>query len=230
MKVVLLPGMDGSGLLFEGFVAALGAATLVVSYPPDEPLGYEQLEAFVQRKLPVAEPYILLGESFSGPIAIALAAKGLPGLKAIVLVCTFARMRPPRAPPFLNAWFERLPFWKLPVALSARGLFGRFDGAAVRASLTRAIAGVEPMVWRIRMRCVLNVDVTPQLERIRVPILYLRAAEDRVVPTRASELIARVNPQVRLVTVPGPHALLQTNPQACAAALRAFAHGNGLEL
>ena len=230
MRVVLLPGMDGSGLLFDGFVSALGAKTLVVSYPRDQALGYEQLEAFVQRMLPVDEPYLLLGESFSGPLAIALAAKGLPGLRAVVLVCTFARLRPPRAPALLHALFERLPFWKLPVAVGARGLFGRFDGAAVRASLAQAIEGVQPAVWRMRLRSVLNVDVTQQLERIRVPMLYLRASDDRVVPARASELISRSHSHVRVVTVDGPHALLQTNPVACAAAVRQFAKGNGLEL
>jgi pimeloyl-ACP methyl ester carboxylesterase len=222
--------MDGSGLLFDGFVSALGAKTLVVSYPREQPLGYEQLEAFVQRKLPVDEPYVLLGESFSGPIAIALAAKGLPGLKAVVLVCTFAQMRRPRAPAFLHALIERLPFWRIPVALGARGLFGRFDGAAVRARLAQAIEGVQPSVWRMRLRSVLNVDVTPQLERIRVPVLYLRASEDRVVPARAAELISQRHAHVRIATVDGPHALLQTNPGDCAAALRAFAKGNGLEL
>lgn len=230
MKVVLLPGMDGSGTLFKDFDSALQAQTLVIPYPRDQPLGYEQLEAFVQQRLPVGEPYIVLGESFSGPIAIALAAKGLPGLRAAVLVCTFARLRPPRAPTFLHSWFERLPFWKIPVALGARGLFGRFDSAEVRTRLAKAIDGVQPDVWRMRMRSVLNVDVTQQLERIRVPVLYLRAADDRVVPLRAFEIMSRVNPQIRLVTVAGPHALLQTNPQACAAALRAFAKANGLEL
>lgn len=230
MVIVLLPGMDGSGLLFKEFIAELGLRALVVSYPREQPLGYEQLEAYVQRMLPAEEPYILLGESFSGPIAIALAAKGLPGLRAIVLVCTFARLRPRRAPTFLHAWFERLPFWKIPVALGARGLFGRFDSASVRSSLMRAIDGVQPAVWRMRMRSVLNVDVTPQLERIRVPVLYLRATDDRVVPAKASALIVRSHPAARLVDVAGPHALLQTNPQGCADALRAFAKAHGLDL
>ena len=228
--VVLLPGMDGSGTLFGDFKTALAAKTLIVSYPKDQPLGYEQLEALVQRALPASEPYILLGESFSGPIAIALAAKGVPGLRGVILVCTFARLRPPRAPTFLHALFERLPFWKLPVALGARGLFGRFDSSEMRANLMRAIEGVSPDVWRSRMRSVLNVDVTPQLERVGVPILYLRASHDRVVPAKAVALISRINPRVRVVTIDGPHALLQSNPVACATAVRAFAKTFGAVL
>lgn len=61
--IVLLPGMDGTGALFSEFVAALppGAETLVVSYPPDQAMGYAELEAFVSAKLP-AGTFILLGE------------------------------------------------------------------------------------------------------------------------------------------------------------------------
>jgi hypothetical protein len=76
VTLVLLPGMDGTGTLFEPFVAALGHefAVKVVDYPRAEPLGYEQLELFATAALPSEGPLILLGESFSGPIAVALAA------------------------------------------------------------------------------------------------------------------------------------------------------------
>ena len=44
VTLVLLPGMDGSGALFADFIAALGdgIAPLVLSYPPDRPLGYQE--------------------------------------------------------------------------------------------------------------------------------------------------------------------------------------------
>ena len=65
--IVLLPGMDGTGTQFAEFIAALprGMKTVVVSYAPDQALGYEELETIVRKRLP-SEPFLLLGESFSG--------------------------------------------------------------------------------------------------------------------------------------------------------------------
>lgn len=41
--IVLLPGMDGSGALFSDFTSTIAAKTVVVSYPHDLPLHYEEL-------------------------------------------------------------------------------------------------------------------------------------------------------------------------------------------
>jgi len=92
-RLVLLPGMDGSGFFFRDFIAALRPAVepTVMRYPVDRGLGYLELEALVRDALPCDEPFVLVGESFSGPIAIALASSYPPGLIAVVLVCTFAR-------------------------------------------------------------------------------------------------------------------------------------------
>src|SRR5262245_7139152 len=117
--------MDGSGLLFDEFVSELGYRSIIISYPTDEPLRYEELEQHVRRRLPTDEPLILLAESFSGPLAIAIAASPPPQLKAIVLVCTFARL----PVPFAFLWVKPiglLPLWRTPTSLTARILFGRF--------------------------------------------------------------------------------------------------------
>jgi pimeloyl-ACP methyl ester carboxylesterase len=228
--VVLLPGMDGSGTLFDAFVAALGSKSIVVSYPPDRALGYEQLESLVESALPSDEPYVLLAESFSGPIAISLASKSRPGLQAVVLVCTFAKLRRNRTSRFLHTLFASFPFWRLPVLFGSAALLGRFNSAVLRSKLSIAIRGVSPAVWRCRLRSVLNVDVTSHLQRIQVPVLYLRASDDRVVSAAASALISRINARAKVVAIEGPHALLQTNPTACASAIRVFAQHAGIAL
>lgn len=73
--LVLLPGMDGTGELFRPLLEVIGTAwpVNVVSYPVGEVLSYEQLVDHAQSCLP-GGPLILLGESFSGPIAATLAA------------------------------------------------------------------------------------------------------------------------------------------------------------
>lgn len=68
--LVLLPGMDGTGLLFEPIVAALApeVQSIVVTYPDET----AQLCAARTDRTSGStnRPTIRLGESFSGPIAI----------------------------------------------------------------------------------------------------------------------------------------------------------------
>jgi pimeloyl-[acyl-carrier protein] methyl ester esterase len=221
--------MDGSGALFEGFASELKAASLVVSYPTDRPLGYVELEEVVLAALPKTEPFILLAESFSGPIAVSLAAKRPPQLRALVLVCSFAKA-PLAVPTFVQKFFARLPFWRAPLAVAAKLLLGRYRSKAVEGKLEQSIRAVPPQVWHARLRAVLGVDLTTDLCRIQVPVLYLRASEDRVVFSSASEVICRDVSRAKVVEIEGPHFLLQAKPKESAAAIRAFANEHGLAL
>jgi pimeloyl-ACP methyl ester carboxylesterase len=174
--------MDGSGLFFDEFVSKLEGRSIVVSYPPAQPLGYERLGQHVRSRLPSDEPFVLLAESFSGPLAIALAANPPPQLKALVLVCTFARLPVPSLVSRLARRFVGLlPLWRAPTSLAARMLLGRFRSEAKESLLRRAIGTVTPEVWKARLKAVLSADETSSLCRIGVPVLYLRASEDRVV-------------------------------------------------
>jgi pimeloyl-[acyl-carrier protein] methyl ester esterase len=216
--IVLLPGMDGSGLLFADFINALAprVEAKVVAYPPDRPLTYPQLAALVRTELPNDRPFILLGESFSGPIAVTLAASQPPGLRALVLVCSFVRS-PARLPLVLQRWLAALPVRMVPIRLAAAILLGRFATARLRELLGQAVHAVAPEVWRTRLAAVVSVNVEQELRRIGVPVLYLRARQDRVVPRFASELISRCLPSVRIVDLESPHFMLQAKPAESAA-------------
>ena len=86
--LILLPGLDGTGKRFADFIRVLmpGIDTQIVSYPTDLPLGYAELERRVCDELPGDRSFVLLGESFSGPIAIRIAVAPPPGLKGVILL------------------------------------------------------------------------------------------------------------------------------------------------
>lgn len=65
MKLVLLPGMDGTGLLFKEFRSCYEGESLIISLPTDTHQGYQSLAMAIEKQLP-QEDYILLAESFSG--------------------------------------------------------------------------------------------------------------------------------------------------------------------
>ena len=223
VALILLPGMDGSGLLFSGFIAALGGDTapLVLSYPTGQALDYKGLADFARRQLPSGQPYVLLAESFSGPVAIALAARRPPGLIGLVLSCTFAR----NPVPMLRHCAGLIPF--LPVSsrlagLAAPFLLGRHATPALREELRGALDRLEPAVLRARMRAVLAVDYSSLMQSVAVPVLYLQAAQDRVVSRASARHIVSLLPSAKLVSLRGPHLLLQAQPAAAAGAVRAF--------
>ena len=93
ITVVILPGMDGTGIELTDFVAALAPEleAIVVTYPNDRPMDYAGHEAVARPSLPIDRPFVLLGESYSGPIAISIAASAPPRLIGLVLCCSFAR-------------------------------------------------------------------------------------------------------------------------------------------
>ncbi len=65
----------------------------IVAYPEQVHLSFQQLEELVVRELPTSGKYVVIAESFSGPIALQLAHRGLNGLAAVVFVSSFAYRR-----------------------------------------------------------------------------------------------------------------------------------------
>ncbi|MGW8394805.1 alpha/beta fold hydrolase [Pseudoduganella sp. HUAS MS19] len=218
--LVLLPGMDGTGELFEPFIAALGDEfeVRVVRYPGDHCGGYDVLEEIARASIPGDRPYVMLGESFSGPIAISIAAASPGQLQGLVLCCTFAR-NPRPALAALKRFAGTLPLKMLPA--------GWLVPPQMRAAFKRTLDQVTTPALRARMRAVLSVDVCARLAACEVPVLYLRAARDRLVPRAAAELIADIQPAGRTVEFDTPHFLLQTAPEQAAREVAAFARLNG---
>jgi pimeloyl-ACP methyl ester carboxylesterase len=221
--LVLLPGMDGTGDLFAPFVAAMQGEfrCVVVRYPSGEVLDYDALEAVVRTALPQDEPYVLLGESFSGPIAVSLAASAPVHLKGLILCCSFVRNPRPMLS-CLRLAVPALPVSLLPVHAIARMLLHPLSTPALCQSVAQSVKQVSPSALRARLKAVLTVDVSEKLAACAVPVLYLQARHDRVVPGSAAQDIARLVPAVQTARLPAPHFLLQTMPSQAAVAVRSF--------
>lgn len=227
MVLILLPGMDGTGDLFAPFVEAFGPAQRVriVRYPTSELLGYSELEAVARAALPSEEPYVLLAESFSGPIAIALAAARPAQLRGLILCCTFAT-NPHPAFAWLRGMIGILPM-RPPMKVLEALLCGRFSKPTLRAALAAALQRVSPAVFRARLAAVLEVNVVSELQAVHLPVLYLRATEDRVVPARSSRFVIAHCPHAKMVELVAPHFLLQAVPDQAATAVAKFMHELG---
>lgn len=222
--LVVLPGMDGTGLLLRDFVSAMGTEfrVKVLSYPLAEPLGYAELESRLLAELPTTDFFFLLGESFGGPLAVALAAKRPVGLLGLVLCASFVRY--PISALRAFALLARLaPIRAAPLFALSWLMLGNWSTPALRTNLAGSLAVVSSAAMRARLESALRVDVSELLKTIDVPLLYLRAANDRIVPKSAGDWIISQSPRANLLEIMGPHLLLQASPEASAQIVRRFA-------
>jgi pimeloyl-[acyl-carrier protein] methyl ester esterase len=222
--LVVLPGLDGTATLHTEFVASVSPAfdsVAVVPYPGDKALGYAALEALVRAQLPPTSPFVLLGESFSGPIALSIAANPPPNLVGLVLSTTFAKTPVPLLSP-LSALTRIAPVRALPPSVLSWLLLGRWVTPQLEASLQSALLAVSPAVLRFRAAAAIRVNVAARLSSISVPILDLRATHDRLLSAAAGRHIRSALPQCTTADIAGPHLLLQAAPIDCARAVSTF--------
>jgi len=212
MRAIVLPGLDGTGLLLDAFraPAPAGCSCEVITYPRDRVLGYGELVELVAERLP-DEPFLLIGESFSGPIAVRIAARRPHHLRALVLASSF--VTPPR-PRWLRV-FARAALFRLPVPERALAHFmlAPFATPARVRAFADTLREVAPDVLARRLREVLRVDVTSALSSVDVPMISLRGRHDRLVSPRALAALPNA------VDLDAPHAILQVAPEAAWAAL-----------
>jgi pimeloyl-ACP methyl ester carboxylesterase len=223
--LVLLPGLDGTGELFEPLLTRLDSSikTVVVRYPLDEPLGYEWLTSIARRELPATGTYVILGESFSGPIAAQLAAERSPRLVGVVLCASFVSTPMAHLQPF--EWIlDAAPVRSFAQWFGPTALFGRFQTRELRALLLRALARVPRRILIARIRAVLSANAVGPFARADVPKVYLQATEDTLVPPSSVDEICRLDPKTRVMKLVAPHGILQCVPNDAGRMLREFVH------
>jgi pimeloyl-[acyl-carrier protein] methyl ester esterase len=220
IHLVLLPGLDGTGLLFQPLLDVLptNIKPITVSYPPDKILGYDELLPIVLEHLPKTESFVLLGESFSGPLALKVAATKPNTLKGLVLCASFVRCPYPFVPRYITALIYPFMFqW-----LKGLAKINAYKGSKLAIDMLNAISQVQNQVLAHRVQEIIQVDVSQELAGCRLPILYLQGAKDFVVPKGNLRRILKTKPDVRCSRIDSSHMLLQTRPLQAVEAIRDF--------
>jgi|SRR5579884_2385635 len=225
-KLVLLPGMDGSGQLFQDLIRALPARleTITVRYPGDTYLGHSDLVELVRHHAQAAGPFLLVAESFSTPLAIQYAATNPPNLKGVVLCAGFASSPVRGSRRLAVRWFAPILFRiSAPDFAVRRWLVGADAPQTLVRAVKASIATARSQVLVQRARELLTCDVRDELRRVSVPILYLQPSTDRLVSAACGEEMQAIRPDIRAVAIDGPHLLFQREPAKSARAITAFA-------
>ncbi len=216
---MLLPGMHGDGELFSDFMKALPSdfASTALRYSNDVCLSYADHLRAVELSATEYDPSVMLGESFSSPIAIQFAAKDLPNLKALVISAGFATS-PVRGflrlvGPLLAPVLAHFPVSKIGARMMVSG---QVVPGSAPARMRAAIGAVKPKVLMDRVQSVLKCNVLEDLIKVRVPVLYLQARYDGLVNPVCLEEMKQVKPDIEVVVMDGPHMLLQCLPRQAA--------------
>ncbi len=227
--LVLLPGLEGTGNLFADFVSQLPPTltTIIGKYPTQRFHSYDQLLPFVNEIVPRETPFVLVAESFSTPLAAMFAATRPPNLLGLVMCAGFVT-NPARSWTLLARVSARRTVLQIPPPhwFLQRFVMGNNLPAALEASFREALRTVDTEVLAARLRAILDCDAREELRRTEIPLLYIQAERDRLVPPECFAGIQRIRPDATLVSIPGaPHLVLQREPKKCAEVIVSFVKG-----
>lgn len=215
MKLILLPGMDGTGKLFENFISCLSEIDCsVIPLPQSGPQDVTSLSQCIREQLP-SENFFLLAESFSGAIAAKLCEEPITNLRGMVFVGSF--LSPPNRVALSLA--RALPIKilsKLPFSIFAirKLMLGPNASDSLVEKFRNIIDTVPRETLKARFQAMQSLGSTNFSSDI--PVLYLSGSGDHLVPRSKQSEFEQNFPNVEFSILDGPHFLLQTNPEASA--------------
>lgn len=220
--LIPLPGLDGTDVLFRPLLDRLTVPASPITYPQTSPSTYSTILPHILQSLPLDQDYILLGWSFSGPLAVMAAATRPAGLKGVILAASFIRNPLPYLPSWARYVVRPLLFSHFSRFSRIKALLGGYSTPELARLLEEAHSRVPPEVMADRIRQVLSVNAESELRECPVPVLYLGAQNDRVVPRRNLRRIQQIRRDVQSVMIQGPHLALTTHPKEAASAIERF--------
>lgn len=219
----LLPGLDGTGRLYRNLIRQLDADFEIrtLAYDSRRFDGYVGLADRIAPQLPQSGDFVLIAESFAGPLAVELAARRPPGLRALILAASFISSPLP-ASRLLTRALERLPAMLPPGLLLERVLAGRGAGGELREELKTILRDIPTEILRARALAALRSDAGSMLAQLEFPVLYLAGAHDRLIGGHAGREVLRRARDAELRRIDAPHFLFQVSAAAAAAAMVDF--------
>ena len=225
--IVFMPGMDGTGLSFEplGQVLPKDVHLKVIQYPMDKLLSFEETVQCAKDQIQSdQEDIIVIAESFSGPVAIALVGSGQLKAKCLILCSTFAKSPRPVLLKVLSylplALLVRLPFPRFMLKHVVEGGEEATDLFLAMWQRVKALVPAKTLVHRLKV--ISQVDVRGWLPKLTIPCCYIQATSDRAVPASALFDFTETISDLRVKRIKGPHFILQAQPHASLTAILDF--------
>jgi len=213
MTLVLLPGLDGTEILFAPLLRSLPEwiRAVVIRYPDTGANTYEELIEHVDGEVTALGSFAILGWSFGGPLALMIANRHPSQTSGVILCATFV------TPPIpilvrLRAIVTTPVFAVVRTFRRIRYVIPGFASSELRRAKAVLWRRVGPRVLAARSRAMMTVDARCWLKTCRVPLMYLASTHDGVVPRSCRDEVIAIAPQTQVYEVNGEHLALFTNP------------------
>ena len=212
MKLILLSGMDGTGLLFANFVQKLEYEYSIVSYDSNKKQSYDELIKVVSKKIKPENSYIIIAESFSGFIAYELLKKH-KNIISVIFVASFI------SSPNRLLWFFKkyVPSSLIPLnppRFFSKLLLGKMATTQVIRDFQEVLSKVKKVVFAFRIKEMAHIVVDSQ--KINIRCSYLRPRNDILVSSNCVKIIKDKCQDFRMYNIAGSHFVLQVNPSESA--------------
>jgi len=218
LKLVLLPGLDGTGVLFQPLLSILSSEIKVQVIPlkQEAQLTYSEQAKYVA-SLIGKEEVVVLAESYSGLVAYELAKLDHVKLSHIVFVASFIG-----APSFIAPIAQFLPMnivksGFIPRKFVGKFLFGSYASEELVNLFYNSLNKVETNVIKWRLKQVVSIPEVS--EKIDIPCTYMQATQDNLVLKSSLEKFRELCSSLVVEEIDGTHFLLQTNPARSAEVL-----------
>jgi len=224
--LVLLPGLDGTEVFFRPMLSNLPdwINPVVVTFPSTGANGYDDLLPVVQAVVANHDNFYILGWSFSGPLALMVAASEPHKTQGVILCASFVRSPLPG-----RTWLRLLAvapvIGLLRIARRIPIILGNTPGDSYRRDKAETWARVPAGVLAKRIRAILDLDAHKYLRACPLRVLYLASSRDEIVSPHCGQEVIRERENALLITIDGPHLAMYTNPGAAVSAIVAFMDG-----
>lgn len=215
MKILLLPGLDGTGALFEKMKESLpdDLDVEVISYESLDGISYSEQALEISERIEGIDVYIV-GESYSGCVAYELYKLLGSRVKGIVFLASFI------SSPSLLSRLAGL----LPISLITRNLisekllylmgFSLMGCSTLTKPVFASIANADKRKLKARLRNIANVGKPSQV--VTCPVIYVRPTRDLLVSANAVKVLSEKCANFKQVLVKGGHFVALSNPVECA--------------
>lgn len=223
MKILLLPGADGTGVLFEPLLKQIEASGSDSSNIDIINLNYDKSGQLLDQALAIQAQRIenlyanqsvtIVAESYSGLLAYELLTRQNMNITRVVFVASFlstpnkiASIASTINTECLESALKFTPDW-----IWGRVLFGKWQNEYLRALFMDAMNQTPNQLLQQRLNNIAIAKLPTAL--IDVPCLYLQGKQDNLVAAKNIILFSQLFTNFEYQALEGTHFLLQTNPK-----------------
>ena len=208
--IILVPGLDGTALLFYRQIPLLAQRFNVVAFPlPEDPTATmdslaDGLADLIEEVAP--QGALLLGESFGGALCMTTALRRPDLVKGLVILNSFPQLHNKVQLRAGRVLMRLVPWAAMPYI--RRGTESRIHSqhtnAEDLAEFHDRMLKIHPGGYRRRLEILDSYDIRDQLQQVEAPTLLLAGDQDRLIPSeRWGRYMAERIPAAELVVLGG---------------------------